>query len=227
MADGIPVLPGVLGSVPGVGACLPRGSPMFSQRSPSLFQNILRNVPGVQDLLLSFLPVTRVNLTHMMTKYQWVVSTRSVHDRFCSMTEFSRLQASTTTSTFGVTDSFREGGFDGAQKVGMGYGIGHRDAVYIYLQEDPCPYQIVLLGPIDIESGLYEYVFLSNWAKYPVIGLARDWRRFFQLYRNETELWLNQEGYLTDFNVQFADWRPCQRVTPENVIRNIMRQFFG
>ncbi len=88
--------------------------------------------------------------------------------------------------------------------------------------------QVVLVGPIDEKTMMYEYVFLSNWAKFPVIGLARDWRRFAQRFQRHTEQWLNNEGYLVDFNVRFSDWSRCERVTPENILKNIMNRFlFG
>lgn len=70
--QGVPVVPGVAGSVPGVGECLPRGLPFFSQKSPSMFQNILRNIPGASDVLKSLAPVPDVDAHGLMGKWHWV-----------------------------------------------------------------------------------------------------------------------------------------------------------
>ncbi|KAK6032658.1 hypothetical protein OSTOST_01159, partial [Ostertagia ostertagi] len=82
---GLPVVPGVMGSLPGAGSCLPRGSPLVRDKyvsfiadvisnnhlSPSFFQNILRNIPGAHDYLASLLPAPKVDSEALLGKYQW------------------------------------------------------------------------------------------------------------------------------------------------------------
>ncbi|VDO29300.1 unnamed protein product [Onchocerca flexuosa] len=58
----------------GAGGCLPRPMPLTSQHSPSLFQNLLRFIPGVQDYLSDLVKTP-------------VISTAGVHDRYCPTTE--------------------------------------------------------------------------------------------------------------------------------------------
>lgn len=70
--EGVPVVPGVAGSVPGVGECLPRGLPFISQRSPSMFQDLLRNIPGASDVLKSLAPVPDIDARSLMGKWYWV-----------------------------------------------------------------------------------------------------------------------------------------------------------
>ncbi|EFO96840.1 hypothetical protein CRE_17236 [Caenorhabditis remanei] len=72
LVDGVPVVPGLLGSLPGAGSCLPRGSPLIKDKSPSFFQNILRNIPGAQDYLASLLPAPKVDVKALYGKFQWV-----------------------------------------------------------------------------------------------------------------------------------------------------------
>jgi hypothetical protein len=74
LLDGVPVVPGLVGSIPGVGDCLPRNAPMFNRRSPSLFQDVLRNIPGAHDWLKSFLEVPDVDTASLMGRYYWVQS---------------------------------------------------------------------------------------------------------------------------------------------------------
>ncbi|KAK6056597.1 hypothetical protein COOONC_05899 [Cooperia oncophora] len=68
---GLPVVPGVMGSLPGAGSCLPRGSPLVRDKSPSFFQNILRNIPGAHDYLASLLPSPKVDSQALYGKYHW------------------------------------------------------------------------------------------------------------------------------------------------------------
>jgi hypothetical protein len=70
--QGVPVVPGVAGSVPGVGECLPRGLPFISQRSPSMFQDFLRNIPGASDVLKSLVSVPDIDAHSLMGKWYWV-----------------------------------------------------------------------------------------------------------------------------------------------------------
>ncbi|VDO91491.1 unnamed protein product [Heligmosomoides polygyrus] len=74
---GLPVVPGVLGSLPGAGACLPRGAPLVRDKSPSFFQNMIRNIPGVHDYLASLLPAPMVNIDALLGKYYWVSFTKT------------------------------------------------------------------------------------------------------------------------------------------------------
>lgn len=41
-------------------------------RSPSFFQNILRNIPGVQDYLAGMLPSPKVDVKALEGRYMWV-----------------------------------------------------------------------------------------------------------------------------------------------------------
>lgn len=49
-----------------------------------------------------------------------------------------------------------------------------------------------MTGPVSA-SGQYEYVVLSNWAKYPLIGLARDVNHFFAHHRLHMEATLKEQ----------------------------------
>uniref|UniRef100_A0A914RHI4 Lipocalin domain-containing protein n=1 Tax=Parascaris equorum TaxID=6256 RepID=A0A914RHI4_PAREQ len=122
LLDGLPAVPGVVGSLPGIGGCLPAKMPLVSHTSPNFFQNFLRFIPGAQDYLVSLVETPNIDTKALMGKYQWIVSTAGVHDRYCPTTE----------------------------------------------------YQIIMIGPKNKISGQYEYIVLSNWAKYPTIAMARD-----------------------------------------------------
>lgn len=72
LLKGVPAVPGISGSFPGVGACLPKGTPLVNPASPSIFQDLLRGVPGAQDLLKSLNRPTKVDPTKLMGKWYWV-----------------------------------------------------------------------------------------------------------------------------------------------------------
>ncbi|VDM74465.1 unnamed protein product [Strongylus vulgaris] len=197
---GIPVLPGVMGNLPGAGSCLPRGSPLVRDKSPSLFQNMLRNIPGAHDYLSSLLPSPNVDIDALMGKYQWAIDTPTAHNRFCATTEFQRAAQAGNSSSFSLQEKFRTNSEEGGEKVAFGYGIIHKDRTYVYMQDDPCPYQIVLVGPRGGGTGQYEYVILSNWARYPLIGLVRDTRVFHNRYKEQLESELEKEGFINDYS---------------------------
>ncbi|KAE9414084.1 hypothetical protein Angca_001028, partial [Angiostrongylus cantonensis] len=197
--EGIPVLPGVMGSLPGAGSCLPRGSPLVRDKSPSFFQNILRNIPGAHDYLASLLPSPKVDIDALLGKYHWAIDTPSVHNRFCATTEFQRTAQAGNSSSFSLQEKFRTQSEEGVE-VAFGYGILHNDRTYVYMQDDPCPYQIVLVGPRNNGSGQYEYVVLSNWARFPLIGLVRDIRVFYNKYKDQLETELEKEGFINDYS---------------------------
>lgn len=69
---GVPVVPGLAGSIPGVGACLPKGTPLINPSSPSFMQNLLRNVPGAQELLKSLQKLPNFEVSRCMGKWYWV-----------------------------------------------------------------------------------------------------------------------------------------------------------
>lgn len=58
--------------------------------------------------------------------------------------------------------------------------------------------QVVVVGPKH-SSGQYEYVVLSNWARFPIIGLVRDIRTFYSLYKDKLEDELEKEGFVSDY----------------------------
>uniref|UniRef100_A0A183DLA4 Protein SMG7 n=1 Tax=Gongylonema pulchrum TaxID=637853 RepID=A0A183DLA4_9BILA len=72
LMDGVPAVPGVIGSLPGAGGCLPHRTPLVNQRSPSLFQNFLRYIPGAQDYLSSLVKTPNIDLHSLLGKYYWV-----------------------------------------------------------------------------------------------------------------------------------------------------------
>lgn len=79
--------------------------------------------------------------------------------------------------------------------------------------------QVVHTGPVHNATNRYEYLVLSNWSQYPVIGLARDLKTFYASYLKQMQLYLRQNGFMnfiTDSvgSVQFSDWRYC-RPEPE------------
>ncbi|CAD6188981.1 unnamed protein product [Caenorhabditis auriculariae] len=229
--EGLPVLPGVVGSLPGAGSCLPRGSPLVKDKSPSFFQNILRNIPGAQDYLASLLPSPKVNVKSLYGKFQWALDTPSVHNRFCSMTEFLPQAEAGNSSAFSIQEKFRSNSESGGEKVAFGYGIIHKERTYVYMQDDPCPYQIVTVGPINDETNQYEYVILSNWARFPIIGLVRDLRTFYAKYKDQLEDQLDKDGFNNEItgnsNIHYADWSKCRPATPINYIQNVLADLFG
>uniref|UniRef100_A0A0M3HPM6 COesterase domain-containing protein n=1 Tax=Ascaris lumbricoides TaxID=6252 RepID=A0A0M3HPM6_ASCLU len=234
LLDGLPAVPGLMGSLPGIGGCLPAKMPLVSQTSPNFFQNFLRFIPGAQDYLVSLVETPNINTTALMGRYQWIVSTAGVHDRYCPTTEFKNLLEKGNTSSFSTVDSFHEENAKGPAKVGFGYGILHNQRAYIYFQEDPCPYQIIMIGPQNMISGQYEYIVLSNWAKYPTIAMARDIGEFSAKYRNVLVERFKREGYiheLSDFvgnSVNFVDWTQCKPLTPISFVSDIVNRFlFG
>ncbi|PAV73876.1 hypothetical protein WR25_16062 isoform D [Diploscapter pachys] len=229
--EGIPILPGMTGNLPGAGACLPKGSPLIRDRSPSFFQNILRNIPGVQDYLVGMLPSPKVDVKALEGRYMWVLDTPSASNRYCPTTEF-QVKADIEKS-YGLTvqEKFRPNGEDSGEKVGFGYGIIHKDKTYIYIQDDPCPYQIVIMGPRNQRTGQYEYLVLSNWARYPIIGLARDIRHFYKHYKDEMENKLESAGLINDVtgnsNIRYVDWSKCKKATPLSYVQNVLTDLFG
>ncbi|VDN57465.1 unnamed protein product [Dracunculus medinensis] len=233
LLDGVPAIPGLTGSLTGAGGCLPKYMPLVNHESPNFFQNFLRFIPGAQDYLLSLIQKPDINANALIGKYQWVVSTVGVHDRYCPTTEFKNLLQNRNTSTFTTVDSFYENGPRGPAKVGFGYGLIHHRKVNIYFQENPCPYQIVMVGPIDNHSKQYEYVVISNWAKYPVIGLARNLEVFNSKYRKELVERFKNEGLIHDFSdlignsINFVDWSQCKVLSPIGFVMNIMDRLFS
>uniref|UniRef100_A0A8R1TUL2 Lipocalin domain-containing protein n=1 Tax=Onchocerca volvulus TaxID=6282 RepID=A0A8R1TUL2_ONCVO len=270
LLDGIPVVPGIIGSFAGAGGCLPRPMPLTSQHSPSLFQNFLRFIPGAQDYLSDLVKTPVVDLHSLVGKYYWVISTTGVHDRYCPTTEYISVSSNSPllfsrynfvmkttatvrnvakvakTSIFLTMDSFRVNNPHGAPKVGFGYGIIHDKKVYIYVQEDPCPYQIVITGPKNAETGQYEYIVITNWAKFPLVAMARDLKQFKTHYRNELIQRFKNEGYIHKFSklnhgripiiyfriignwMHEVDWTDCKPLTPIAFISNIIdRLIFG
>lgn len=72
LLDGVPAVPGIIGSFPGAGGCLPRQTPLVNQRSPSLFQNFLRFIPGAQDYLSNLVKTPAIDVRSLLGKYYWV-----------------------------------------------------------------------------------------------------------------------------------------------------------
>ncbi|EJW85697.1 hypothetical protein WUBG_03392 [Wuchereria bancrofti] len=72
LLDGIPSIPGVIGSFPGIDGCLLRRTPLVNQRSPSLFQNFVCFIPGAQDYLSDLVKTPIVDFHSLMGKYYWV-----------------------------------------------------------------------------------------------------------------------------------------------------------
>ncbi|KAK5984201.1 BMA-LPR-7 [Trichostrongylus colubriformis] len=228
---GLPVVPGVMGSLPGAGSCLPRGAPLVRDKSPSFFQNILRNIPGAHDYLASLLPSPKVDSEALLGKYQWALDTPSVHNRFCATTEFQPTAHAGNSSSFSLQEKFRTQSEEGGEKVAFGYGILHNERTYVYMQDDPCPYQIVIVGPRKGGKGQYEYVILSNWARFPLIGLVRDIRVFYKKYKDQLEVELEKEGFINDYSgsasIHYADWSKCRPATPVSYIQNVLTELFG
>lgn len=87
----------------------------------------------------------------------------------------------------------------------------------------------MLVGPKSSE-GQYEYVIMSNWAKYPVIGMVRDLELYATKYRSQMERQLRQQGYINILSnmlggsIEFVDWDACRnsQVTTGNIVGNIL-----
>jgi hypothetical protein len=76
-----------------------------------------------------------------------------------------------------------------------------------------CSDQIVALGPVS-STGQYEYVILSNWVKYPVVGMIRDLRTYGPAYER-MNAWLRQNGYMNVLTDTFGKCRTCHTsITP-------------
>lgn len=71
---------------------------------------------------------------------------------------------------------------------------------------------------------------MSNWAKYPVIGMVRDLNLYTTKYRVQMERHLRDQGYINLLqnmlggSLQFVDWRLCRnsQVTTGNIVGNIL-----
>jgi len=208
---------------------LPKGTPLVNPASPSIFQDLLRGVPGAQDLLKSLNRPKKVDPTKLMGKWYWVISTPSAHNRYCATSEYSALtNPNGTSSTFSIFDSYRENAPHGNPKYGFGYGLVLDEEVSVYTQTDPCPYQIVAVGPESVD-GQYDYVILSNWAKYPVFGLAKDLDSFFATQKGDVESMLRKNGYTNFFtdvmaSVSVSDWSFCKHspVNAGNIAADIV-----
>ncbi|PIO75850.1 hypothetical protein TELCIR_02086 [Teladorsagia circumcincta] len=203
----------------------------LAKKSPSFFQNILRNIPGAHDYLASLLPAPKVDSEALLGKYQWALDTPSVHNRFCATTEFQPTAHAGNSSSFSLQEKFRTQSEEGGEKVAFGYGILHNERTYVYMQDDPCPYQIVIVGPQKGGRGQYEYVILSNWARFPLIGLVRDIRVFYKKYKDQLEVELEKEGFINDYSgsasIHYADWSKCRPATPVSYIQNVLTELFG
>ncbi|KHN70616.1 hypothetical protein Tcan_14362, partial [Toxocara canis] len=203
LLDGLPAVPGLMGSLPGVGGCLPSQIPLVNRRSLNFFQNFLRFIPGAQDYLISLVETPNTDAKTLLGKYHWVPF---IFKKFvlCVKVLFDfkvkNLLEKGNTSLFSTADSFHEENAQGPAKVGFGYGILHNRKAYIYFQEDPCPYQIVMIGPVNAVVDQYEYIVLSNWAKYPIIAMARDVGEFNAKYREEIIGRFKKEGYIHDLS---------------------------
>lgn len=57
-----------------------------------------------------------------------------------------------------------------------------------------------MIGPQNMISGQYEYIVLSNWAKYPTIAMARDIGEFSAKYRNVLVERFKREGYIHELS---------------------------
>nr|CRZ23919.1 BMA-LPR-7 [Brugia malayi] len=234
LLDGIPSVPGVIGSFPGIGGCLLRRTPLVNQRSPSLFQNFVRFIPGVQDYLSNLVKTPIVDFNSLMGKYYWVKDCFSYDFFSDELTRHAKIFKNVTevrnTSVFSTMDSFLVNSPHGTPKMGFGYGIIHSKKVYIYVQEDPCPYQIVITGPKNTESGQYEYIVITNWTKFPLVAMTRDLAQFNANYRNELIQRLRNEGYIYEFSeiignwMHEVDWTDCKPLTPTAFISNIINR---
>lgn len=86
--------------------------------------------------------------------------------------------------------------------------------------------QIVLLGPKNEAHGQYEFIVLSNWAKYPLIAMARNVQDFNAKYRAEFVHWFHRKGYINEFSelvnfdtfirFDFYDYSKCLKEKKKN-----------
>ncbi|MFH4982100.1 hypothetical protein AB6A40_008809 [Gnathostoma spinigerum] len=95
-----------------------------------------------------------------------------------------------------------------------------------------------MVGP-ESEHGQYEYIVISNWAKFPVIALARDPILFQEKYKQELISRFREEGLIHQFSesvviyvmvvgksVHFVDWSHCRPPNAINFISNVLNNFF-
>ncbi|KRX94172.1 Cullin-2 [Trichinella pseudospiralis] len=207
---------------PGFGACLPNGTPFFNNISPSILQNMLRIFPGAQSFMRKMLPATRVHPKKLMGKWYWVLMTPAALSRHCATSNYHGLVLSRNgTGTFATFDSFRDGSSYGLPKFGFGYGVISNDnQALVYMQSDPCPYQVVYTSSDYDEDDYntetqYNYVVLSNWARYPVIALAKNVEQFMMSDFEQLKNDLNRDGLhnkVTEMlkSTELADWSVCE-----------------
>ncbi|KRY58580.1 Cullin-2, partial [Trichinella britovi] len=207
---------------PGFGACLPNGTPFFNHISPSILQNMLRIFPGAQNFMRKMLPATRVHPKKLMGKWYWVLMTPAALSRHCATSDYHGLVLSRNgTGTFATFDSFRDGSSYGLPKFGFGYGVISNDnQALVYMQSDPCPYQVVYTSSDYDEDDYntetqYNYVVLSNWARYPVIALAKNVEQFMMSDFEQLKNDLNRDGLhnkVTELlkSTELADWSVCE-----------------
>lgn len=58
----------------------------------------------------------------------------------------------------------------------------------------------MITGPKNAESGQYEYIVITNWAKFPLVAMTRDLANFNANYRNELTEHFKNEGYIHEFS---------------------------
>ncbi|KRX76785.1 Cullin-2 [Trichinella sp. T6] len=184
---------------PGFGACLPNGTPFFNHISPSILQNMLRIFPGAQNFMRKMLPATRVHPKKLMGKWYWVLMTPAALSRHCATSDYHGLVLSRNgTGTFATFDSFRDGSSYGLPKFGFGYD----QVVYTSSDYDEDDYNT---------ETQYNYVVLSNWARYPVIALAKNVEQFMMSDFEQLKNDLNRDGLhnkVTELlkSTELADW---------------------
>ncbi|KRZ50671.1 Cullin-2 [Trichinella nativa] len=167
---------------PGFGACLPNGTPFFNHISPSILQNMLRIFPGAQNFMRKMLPATRVHPKKLIGKWYWVLMTPAALSRHCATSDYHGLVLSRNgTGTFATFDSFRDGSSYGLPKFGFGYD----QVVYTSSDYDEDDYNT---------ETQYNYVVLSNWARYPVIALAKNVEQFMMSDFEQLKNDLNRDG---------------------------------
>uniref|UniRef100_A0A915IXD2 Lipocalin domain-containing protein n=1 Tax=Romanomermis culicivorax TaxID=13658 RepID=A0A915IXD2_ROMCU len=91
LLSGVPAVPGLAGSIPGAGGCLPKGTPLVNVASPSILQDLLRGIPGAQDLFKSLTKPAKIDPKSLMGKWYWVISTPSVLSRYCATSELNNV----------------------------------------------------------------------------------------------------------------------------------------
>ncbi|KRY39471.1 Cullin-2 [Trichinella spiralis] len=194
-----PTLAETAQNFPGFGACLPNGTPFFNHISPSVLQNMLRIFPGAQSFMRKMLPATRVHPKKLMGKWYWVLMTPAALSRHCATSDYHGLVLSRNgTGTFATFDSFRDGSSYGLPKFGFGYD----QVVYTSSDYDEDDYNT---------ETQYNYVVLSNWARYPVIALAKNVEQFMMSDFEQLKNDLNRDGLhnkVTELlkSTELADW---------------------